>query len=62
MAFAGSDAFTTQGTAVDDNLMVADVGVSVKLSRSTSLDLGYQGQYGSDTQVNAVNANIRWSF
>ncbi len=62
MAFAGSDAFTTQGTAVDDNLMVADIGVSVKLSRSTSLDLGYQGQYGSDTQVNAVNANLRWSF
>lgn len=62
MAFAGSDAFITQGTAVDDNLMVADVGVSVKLTRSTTLDLGYQGQYGADTQVNAVNANIRWSF
>jgi outer membrane autotransporter protein len=62
MAFAGSDAFITQGTAVDDNLMVADVGVSVTLTRSTTLDLGYQGQYGADTQVNAVNANIRWSF
>ncbi|WP_209638302.1 autotransporter outer membrane beta-barrel domain-containing protein [Serratia sp. PL17] len=62
MAFAGSDAFITQGTAVDDNLMVADIGVSVKLTRSTTLDLGYQGQYGADTQVNAVNANIRWSF
>jgi outer membrane autotransporter protein len=62
MAFAGSDAFVTQGQAVDDNLMVADVGVSVKLSRSTTLAVGYQGQYGSDTQVNAVNANIKWSF
>ncbi|CAI0824328.1 Extracellular serine protease precursor [Serratia entomophila] len=62
MAFAGSDAFTTQGIAVDDNLMVADVGVSLKLSRASSLDLGYQGQYGSDTRVNSINANLRWSF
>ncbi|CAI2125078.1 autotransporter outer membrane beta-barrel domain-containing protein [Serratia ficaria] len=62
MAFAGSDAFITQGQAVDDNLMVADVGVSVKLSRSSALDIGYQGQYGSDTRVNSINANIRWSF
>lgn len=42
--------------------MVADVGVSVKLSRSSALDIGYQGQYGSDTRVNSINANIRWSF
>ncbi|HEJ9097366.1 TPA: autotransporter domain-containing protein, partial [Serratia odorifera] len=62
MAFAGSDAFITQGQAVDDDVMVADVGVSVKLSPASRLDLGYQGQYGSDTQVNAVNATIRWSF
>ncbi|POP50926.1 autotransporter outer membrane beta-barrel domain-containing protein [Superficieibacter electus] len=62
MAFAGSDAFVTQGNAVDEDTLVGDVGVSVRLSRTASLDVGYQGQYGSDTRDNAVNANIRWSF
>ncbi|MBE5258008.1 autotransporter outer membrane beta-barrel domain-containing protein [Serratia marcescens] len=62
MAFAGSDAFVTQGQAVDDNVMVGDIGVSVKLSRAATLDIGYQGQFGADTRVNSVNANLRWSF
>jgi len=62
MAFAGSDAFITQGQAVDDNVMVGDIGVSVKLSRAATLDVGYQGQFGADTRVNSVNANLRWSF
>lgn len=62
MAFAGSDAFVTQGQVVDDNVMVGDIGVSVKLSRAATLDVGYQGQFGSDTRVNSVNANLRWSF
>ncbi|MBH3195813.1 autotransporter domain-containing protein [Serratia marcescens] len=62
MAFAGSDAFITQGQAVDDNVMVGDIGVSVKLSHAATLDVGYQGQFGADTRVNSVNANLRWSF
>ncbi|HFZ1792816.1 TPA: autotransporter domain-containing protein [Serratia marcescens] len=62
MAFAGSDAFVTQGQAVDDNVMVGDIGVSVKLSRAATLEVGYQGQFGADTRVNSVNANLRWSF
>ena len=62
MAFAGSDAFVTQGQAVDDNVMVGYIGVSVKLSRAATLDVGYQGQFGADTRVNSVNANLRWSF
>ncbi|MEQ9745231.1 autotransporter outer membrane beta-barrel domain-containing protein [Pectobacterium actinidiae] len=62
MAFAGSEAFVTQGNTVDEDVLVGDIGVSVKLSRSTHLNLGYQGQYGSTTRDNAVNANIRWSF
>ncbi|CAI1948124.1 autotransporter domain-containing protein [Serratia marcescens] len=62
MAFAGSDAFVTQGQAVDDNVMVGDIGVSVKLSHAATLDVGYQGQFGADTRVNSVNANLRWSF
>ncbi len=62
MAFAGSDAFVTQGQAVDDNVMVGDIGVSVKLARAATLDVGYQGQFGADTRVNSVNANLRWSF
>ncbi|PKH21947.1 autotransporter outer membrane beta-barrel domain-containing protein [Enterobacterales bacterium CwR94] len=62
MAFAGSNAFVTQGQAIDDNVMVGDLGVSVKLSPATRLDVGYQGQYGADTRVNSVNANFRLSF
>ncbi|HDR2548830.1 autotransporter outer membrane beta-barrel domain-containing protein [Enterobacter ludwigii] len=62
MAFAGSDAFITQGQAVDKDVMVGDIGVSVQLSRAATLDVGYQGQLGQDTRINSVNANLRWSF
>lgn len=62
MAFAGSDAFITQGQAVDEDVMVGDIGVSMQLSRAATLDVGYQGQFGADTRVNSVNANLRWSF
>ncbi|MFP2402865.1 autotransporter outer membrane beta-barrel domain-containing protein [Enterobacter ludwigii] len=62
MAFAGSDAFITQGQAVDEDVMVGDIGVRVQLSRAATLDVGYQGQLGQDTRINSVNANLRWSF
>ena len=62
MAFAGSDAFITQGQAIDEDVMVGDIGVSVQLSRAATLDVGYQGQLGQDTRINSVNANLRWSF
>ncbi|HHA1503067.1 TPA: autotransporter domain-containing protein [Enterobacter ludwigii] len=62
MAFAGSDAFITQGQAVDEDVMVGDIGVSVQLSCAATLDVGYQGQLGQDTRINSVNANLRWSF
>lgn len=62
MAFAGSESFITQGQAVDEDVMVGDIGVSVQLSRDAMLDVGYQGQLGVDTRVNSVNANLRWSF
>ena len=62
MAFAGSDSFVTQGQAVDDNVAVGDIGVSLKLSRAATVNLGYQGQLGADTRVNSVNANLRWTF
>lgn len=62
MAFAGSDGFTSEGNPVDEDMLVGDVGVSFTLPHSATLNVGYKGQIGSDTRVNAVNANLRWSF
>lgn len=62
MAFAGSEGFTSEGNPVDKDMLVGDAGISVKLPRSLTLDVGYKGQVGSDTRINAVNANLRWSF
>ncbi|MDU6683699.1 MAG: autotransporter domain-containing protein [Enterobacteriaceae bacterium] len=62
MAFAGSDGFTSEGTPVDEDMLVGDVGVSFTLPHSATLNVGYKGQIGSDTRVNALNANLRWSF
>ena len=50
------------GFKVDKDMLVGDAGISVKLPRSLTLDVGYKGQVGSDTRINAVNANLRWSF
>lgn len=62
MAFTGSDSFVTEGTPVDKDMLVGDVGVSFRLTPAAKLDVGYKGQVGSDTRINSVNANLRWSF
>ncbi|WP_312947950.1 autotransporter domain-containing protein [Superficieibacter sp.] len=62
MTFANSDSFITEGNPVDKDMLVGDIGVSVNLPRNATLDVGYKGQYGADSSVNSVNANIRWSF
>ncbi len=60
LALAGSDAFQVTGAAIADNAFVAELGLSAWLSPRQQLELGYNGQFGSEGRDHSVNA--RWSL
>ncbi len=60
LALAGGDAFRVTGAAIADNALVAELGLSAWLSPRQQLELGYNGQFGSEGRDHSINA--RWSL
>ncbi len=60
LALAGGDAFQVTGAAIADNAVVAELGLSAWLSPRQQLELGYNGQFGSEGRDHSLNA--RWSL
>ncbi|HDX0924822.1 TPA: autotransporter outer membrane beta-barrel domain-containing protein, partial [Stenotrophomonas maltophilia] len=60
LAFANSSTtFVVEGAPIADNAVVAELGLSAWLTPRQQLDLGYSGQYGSESRDHS--ANVRWS-
>jgi outer membrane autotransporter protein len=59
--FAGSTAFTAQGTPIGENAAVIDLGLDVTSSK-LSAGLGYSGQFGDGASDNAFKAHVRIAF
>lgn len=55
----GGAAFAVSGAPIADNAVVAELGVSAWLSPRQQLELGYSGQFGSESRDHGANA--RWS-
>ncbi|MCW2065481.1 UNVERIFIED_ORG: outer membrane autotransporter protein [Stenotrophomonas maltophilia] len=55
----GGTAFAVSGAPIADNAVVAELGVSAWLSPRQQLELGYSGQFGSESRDHGANA--RWS-
>ncbi len=57
---AGEQAFTVSGAEVSRSAATAELGLSAWLTPRQQLDLRYSGQFGDDSDNNAINA--RWSI
>ncbi|CAH0273554.1 autotransporter domain-containing protein [Stenotrophomonas lactitubi] len=55
----GGTSFAVSGAPIADNAVVAEVGLSAWLSPRQQLELGYSGQFGSESRDHGANA--RWS-
>ncbi|HDS1579598.1 TPA: autotransporter domain-containing protein [Stenotrophomonas maltophilia] len=61
LAFAGgSTSFAVEGAPIADNAVVAELGLSAWLTPRQQLELGYSGQFGSESRDHGANA--RWSI
>ncbi|HEL2979471.1 TPA: autotransporter domain-containing protein [Stenotrophomonas maltophilia] len=60
LAFANSSSsFPVEGAPIADNAVVAELGLSAWLTPRQQLELGYSGQFGSESRDHGANA--RWS-
>ncbi|KAG1255796.1 hypothetical protein G6F68_010093 [Rhizopus microsporus] len=61
LAFANSTTtFAVEGAPIADNAVVAELGLSAWLTPRQQLELGYSGQFGSESRDHGANA--RWSI
>ncbi|MGG4606476.1 autotransporter-associated beta strand repeat-containing protein [Paenalcaligenes sp. Me131] len=60
--FSAGNAFTVYGVPLSRDSAVLEAGVGVKLSRSVTLGVSYQGQLGSDGNDHGVRANLGIEF
>ncbi len=59
LALGSGNGFTVSGAAIADHAVVAELGLSAWLSPRNQLELGYNGQFGSESRDHGVTA--RWS-
>jgi len=59
LALAGGSGYTVSGAAIADHAVVAELGLSAWLSPRSQLELGYNGQFGSESRDHGATA--RWS-
>ncbi len=61
-AFSGGDTFTLSGAPIARNAAVVGVGVDLSVSERLSVGVNYNGQVGSDTSDQALNAKMTFTF
>lgn len=59
LALAGGSGYTVSGAPIADHAVVAELGLSAWLSPRNQLELGYNGQFGSESRDHGATA--RWS-
>ncbi|MFK0333501.1 autotransporter domain-containing protein [Rhizobium sp. NPDC090275] len=62
MAFSGGSPFIIEGTEIPRDSVMAEIGVSAKLSKSARLTLNYSGEFGKGLRSNAIQMNLATSF
>lgn len=62
MAFDGGSAFTVAGTAIARDAAMVGVGLRTSLSRTSSVGVSYNGEFGGGNRENAAVLNVRWQF
>lgn len=58
----GGDAFDIEGSALDRDSLMVEVGLAVGLSAQQNLSIGYNGELGSNSRNHAVVGQWQMSF
>lgn len=62
LAFAGGNAFTTQGLPIAEDALALEAGFDVNLAESTALGLSYHGQIADNVSDHSIKAEISVRF
>ncbi len=62
MSFAAGNPFTVQGTPLAQDTALVRLGISAQVATSTTVDLGYSGQFGDGYKDNGVRLGLNISF
>lgn len=63
MAFAQTGAgFAVQGAPIAEDSFVLGAGIDVRLGNGLSLNIGYEGEFASDVETNAVRGGLVYRF
>lgn len=62
MAFGDSVPFTVAGAPIAQDAAVMELGVDMRLTKSTSVGVAYNGQFGGGYRQNAGSINVAWRF
>lgn len=60
--FAGGTPFTVSGARFGDTALLLEAGLGTELAPGVTLDLGYQGQFGSTQSAHAVKVTLSGKF
>ncbi|WP_445658995.1 autotransporter domain-containing protein [Achromobacter sp. NCFB-sbj8-Ac1-l] len=62
LAFADSVPFTVAGAPLAQDAAVIGLGVDMRLAKSTTVGVAYNGQFGGSNRQNAGSLNLAWQF
>jgi len=60
--FSGGDAFSVSAAPVDRNVLQTGAGIALTLSSNAYLDLGYDGQFGANSDEHSATARFTLTF
>ncbi len=61
-SFAGSNPFTVEGAAFDEDAAVLELGADLRITDSTTIGATYTGRFSENNQNNTLRANLNWRF
>lgn len=62
LQFSSGSAYTVSGAPLARDALVAELGISLRASRNSSVSLSYAGQFAGGTQDHGVQARAMWAF
>ncbi|MDR2837223.1 MAG: autotransporter domain-containing protein [Azonexus sp.] len=62
LRFAGGSAFSIAGVPIERNAAVLDIGLDFALSKTATVGVAYNGQFGSGARDQSVQVNVAVSF
>ena len=61
-SFDGGSPFTVTGATIGDTALLLEVALGTELAPGVNIDLGYQGQFGTEQSAHAVKFTLSGKF